>query len=131
MSYQALIMLPPDSGASLNAAYARLRSSGSFDSTSLTLASTPNSIELTSGRWHLVIGLASGPHVLEESREIAQRYGAARSDQTLLASSDTRFELESDADPEMEHFNDYVHMVEHLTAAFQGVAFDPRAEEFL
>jgi hypothetical protein len=131
MSYEALILLPPHSGASLNAAHASLRSSASFDDTTVTLTSTPDSVELTSGRWHLVIGLASGPHVLEESREIAQRYGAARGDQALLASCGTRFELESDADSEMEHFNDYVLVVEHLTAAFHGVAFDPRAGEFI
>jgi len=131
MSYQALILLPSNSGASLDATHDRLRSSGAFDRTGLTLTRTPDSIELAMGHWHLVIGLASGPHVLEESREIAQRYGAARGDQALLASCDTRFELESDADPEMEHFNDYALVVEHLTAVFHGVAFDPRAGEFI
>lgn len=129
MSYQTLILLRRDSGASLRRACESLEQSGAFHASILSLRS--DHIALDFADWRLSIRLASGAHVIEESRDIVQRYGSDRDDQAVLATCDTRFELDGGADPDMEHFNDYVLIVERLTDAFRGVAFECHTEQFV
>lgn len=129
MSYRTLILLAPDSGASLDRAYECLHSAKAFQNTSVSI--NPDHIAIVSGTWGLRIRLNTGEDVLQESQEIVRRYGSVQADPSRLAAIDTRFELESDPDPDMEHFNDYLLAVESLTRAFNGIAFECHTEQFL
>jgi len=129
MSYQTLILLSTDSDASLDRACECLRSAKAFQNTPITL--TVDHVAVAAGGWGLRIRLVTGEDVLLESQELVQRYGSGRADLVFLASVNTRFEMESDPDPDMEHFDYYLLTVECLTDAFKGIAFECHTEKFL
>lgn len=129
MSYQTFILLPPDSGASLPRAHEALHQSGALGGPNLTLKT--DHVAIDSAGWRLCIRLVSGAHIVEESRDIALRYGSKREDRDDLARRDTRFELDGDTDTDMEHFNDYLLAVERLAESFGWVAFECHTEEFV
>jgi hypothetical protein len=123
MSYRAFILLPRQAGVSLDAVYEKLANSGSFNPGEVALRHKSDHLELVVERWCLQIGLVSGLSVLEESREIAEQYAKSREDQPQIFSSDSRFELESNGDPGMENFNNFVLTVEYLNGEFGGIPF--------
>jgi hypothetical protein len=70
------------------------------------------------------------PHVLAESSEIAAEFAADRADRAAIAKASARFELSSDDDPDMDHFNDMLficHAAESIGAMY---IFDPQEGEF-
>lgn len=76
------------------------------------------------------IDFADQPQVLEESRELAAEFATDRPDRAAIAKASCRFELSSDDDPDMDHFNDMLficHAAESIGAMF---VFDPQEGEF-
>jgi len=72
------------------------------------------------------IGYEDPPHVVEESAEIAERYGAGRADQAAIAQCAARFVVGADgSDDDMEYFNDFVTIVECAERAGRVFQFDP------
>ena len=71
------------------------------------------------------------PHVRQESAEIAETFAAARADRARLAAAPCRYELSSDDDPDGDHLNDMIFLVEAAETLPGVVAFDPAAGEFL
>lgn len=131
MSYQTLVFLPKNSKASLEAAYKTLSQSEAFSGHGTKVVKTSNRIKVSSGGWTLTIAFATGDAVRDESAEIVERYGDSRGDREILASCEKRFELFGDEDPEMEHFGDYILVIEHLNETYKGVAFELHSEEFV
>lgn len=83
------------------------------------------------GDWTFQIGHEDQPHVVVESKEIAEYYGKGRPDQHRIAGCKRRITVSGDDDPNMDHFNDYC----FLTAVFEEypgvILFDPQAGEFV
>lgn len=72
--------------------------------------------------------------VVAESREMAEMFGAGRSDgdRAKIAACTKRLEVICDPDPDMAYFNDYLAIVELLKQFFAPCwAFDPGRGEFL
>src|SRR5207237_402271 len=81
--------------------------------------------------WTFRIYWEAEPHVVIESREIAVKFPSAGIDSAVIASCARRITTGGDSDPDMLHFNDYVHVLEVLER-FKGVyLFDPYDRKFL
>jgi hypothetical protein len=70
------------------------------------------------------------PHVLEESKEIAEQFAAAHPSRVAIGKAACRFELTSDDDPEMDHLNDMIFICQAAEAIGHVYIFDPQAGEF-
>ena len=93
-------------------------------------------------RWQLKVHLNLEPHVIEESAELAQSLEAGtctaaapelleRAKNAKLETFPARLEISSSRDPNMDHFNDYLFVLEALQALEGSVAFDPSTNMFV
>jgi hypothetical protein len=81
--------------------------------------------------WSLRLYFEGEPHVLVESEEIAEHYAASHPERKTIAACKRRLSMSGDDDPNMDHFNDYVFVMEVLES-FPGVyLFDPREGSFV
>ena len=71
-----------------------------------------------------------GAHVQAEAADIAARHAATHPDRDAMAGAACRYELSSDPDPAMAHFNDRV-FISTAAQTLPGVhVFDPQAGAF-
>lgn len=97
-----------------------------------TLESMPGvEVEITSrfkvvvqGDWTFTVYYAEAPHVLAESREIAEEYAVGRPDEDFIATCDRRFEVGWVPDPNMKYFNDWLLITHKVAALVDGVTLD-------
>lgn len=83
------------------------------------------------GDWSFHLGYESEPHVVIESEEIADHYAASHPEQKKIAACKRRLSMSGDDDPNMDHFNDYLFVMEILES-FPGVyLFDPQDGAFV
>src|SRR5437870_4044318 len=114
--YQAFGLLKP--GSDFDLAEAANRLAPEFPGFSVVRHN--DKLTLSSGDWEIHLTLEAGPHVLEESRAIEEKIGGDQDD-IGIALCDRRVVVASDTpDPEMDHFNDYLSVVEVLQS-FKGV----------
>jgi hypothetical protein len=125
--YSAFGLLTPDSNFTMTEAAKRL--SAKFPS--FAVEQTGDTIVVSSADWEIHLSLNQSPTVLVESREIAGHIGGSE-DAKDIAVCARRVEIASDIpDPEMDHFNDYLFVVEVLQS-FKGlIAVDPREPSLL
>lgn len=130
--YELLILSSAESTPSLDKLEAAVRAE--FESQTpphpVTTSIDADQLTVVVGGFHFYIGFADEPHVLAESREIAEEFAADRADSAVIARASSRFELSSDDDPDMDHFNDMLficHAAESLGPVF---IFDPQEGEF-
>jgi hypothetical protein len=136
MSYSIIAPFKSAEKAALTALYAamgqRFRTEASVK---VTLETDPSiserHVQVSWDDWSLRVYSEFEPHVLLESREIAELYGAGRSDQSEIASCANRVTIDSDDDPGMDHYNDYVFVLEVLEQLGAIALFDPVAETFV
>ena len=69
--------------------------------------------------------------VLEESKEIAEKFAEGRADRDLIAACDRRFEVSADADDDMDYFNNWLIATERLRDLVDGIVFCPDDDTFL
>jgi len=125
--YQAFGLLKLDSDFNLDAAAKRLAEK--FPDYSVL--HNDKKLTMSSGDWEIWLSLNLGPEVLQQSRDIEEKIGGDEDD-IGLATCTRRVEVNSDTpDPEMEHFNDYLSVIEILKS-FQGlIAVDPQEPSLL
>lgn len=126
--YQAFGLLKPDSDFNLEAAAAKL--AARLPNFKITRAG--NGIVASTKDWEMHLGLNSEPSVAEESVELAPRIARSEEEARDIASCNRRVEVSSDdPDPQMEHFNDYLIVVE-VMQSFKGViSIDPEGPSLL
>jgi len=92
---------------------------------------TDRRLTLSSGNWAIHLTLEDGPDVLEDSVRIADHIGDAEGE-LGIATCNRRIDVASDdPDPEMDHFNDYLQIIETLQS-FRGVIpVDPKEPSLL
>ncbi len=133
MSYQALALLPPHSSCSLDDVARSLEQRFTAVVSSHgepRLIATTHTIILAWSDWSLRVTLADAPHVLLESQEMADLFAAGRSDRELIARCQRRIEVAADSDPQMDHFNDYIFVLDVLERIPHVILFDPSAGTF-
>ena len=67
------------------------------------------------------------PYVLEESQEIATRFGKNRPDKDMIAKCNRRITTASNPDPNMDYFNDYVLVLQVFEKIPNSYIFDNQA----
>ena len=72
-----------------------------------------------------------GDIVSRESKEMAERFAKERDDADEIASANCRFEVSSDDDRSMEHFNDFVFLMEAAEKAGGVYLFDRASSAFM
>ena len=116
-SYVAMLFLGKGSDLRIDAVTSLLRAR----SGATALLTEGGRLTLSFGEWRLHVELEEGPHVVPESHELAEMLddtGAA----VRIAGCERRLSIWSpDRDPEMDHFNDYLGVVELLESSFSGV----------
>jgi hypothetical protein len=122
--YRAMGLLQSDSDYTVERAQARLVAKfPGFD-----VARDGNQLVVSQGEWWIALALVSGPEIRDETEGIVGRLaGVEPAEAEALAASDRRVEVWTDVpDPFMEHFDDYLKVIEVLKT-FKGlVAVDPK-----
>lgn len=133
MGYQAMILLPTKNTVTriaieqklldlftepvLNVKNLEIKSSEVFHSTQV------EAFELHYDFFTFRFWLNSESYVIEEAQEMLENI--ASTDKSIIY--DTRIEIASDDDPNMDYFNHYLWIVEELSTFEGAVAFDPTA----
>ncbi len=122
--YRAFGLLRPDTTFTIDAAQAQLAA----QLPGLALARDANQLVLSQGEWWLALALVTGAHVREETEGLVGHIAGIEQDEAeVLAKSDKRVEVWTDVpDPFMEHFDDYLKVVEVLKSFDGLLAVDPK-----
>jgi hypothetical protein len=127
--YRAFGLLRSDTNFTLDAALTRLRAK--FPG--FTVTRDGNQIVVSQGEWWIAVALVTGGHVRLETEGLVGRLaGLEPAEAEELVESDSRVEVWTDvSDPFMEHFDDYLSVVEVLKS-FDGLqAVDPKEPSLL
>lgn len=87
-------------------------------------------LTVTIDGYHFYIHFSCDSHVLDESREIAEQHALSHPDRAAIGLADCRFELTSDDDPDMDHFNDMIVVCDAAQTLGQTFVFDSQSGEF-
>jgi hypothetical protein len=122
--YRAFGLLRPDSNFSLDEAHNRL--AAKFPGFAITRDG--NQIVVSQGEWWIAVALASGPEIqMETEGLVGHLAGIEPAEAVELTASDRRVEVWTDVpDPFMEHFNDYLLVIEALKSFDGLLAVDPK-----
>ncbi|GBE92961.1 hypothetical protein [Nostoc cycadae] len=115
--YNALALIAPDCDITLPNAEVKFVQFFNRDpiKPSMSVSQGENRLKLTFGGWSLYIYLDTEPSVLQESQEMANHFGQNHPDKAIIATCNSLLEISSDADENMNHFNDYVLSIEQLS----------------
>ena len=127
--YRAFGLLRPDSDFSFEQAYSRLAAK----LPGFSLARDSNQIVARKGEWWIALAAVAGPSIRLETEGLVGRLaGLEPAEAQTLTESERRVEVWTDVpDPFMEHFNDYLLVIEVLKT-FKGLrAVDPKEPAIL
>ncbi len=127
--YRAYGLLRPESDFTIDQAQARL--TAKFPGFAVTRDT--NQIVVSKGEWWIALALVSGPEIkMEIEGLVGHLAGLEPAEAVILAESDRRIEVWTDvSDPFMEHFNDYLFVVEVLKSFSGLLAVDPKEPSLL
>jgi len=122
--YRACGLIKSDTNFSLDAALPLLQAK--YPGYTVTRAG--EQITVTKGNWSIALAVVSGPDVRDETQGIADKIaGLEQAETESYVATGRRVEAWSDdPDPFMEHFNDYLGMVEVLKSFSGLLAIDPK-----
>jgi hypothetical protein len=127
--YRAFGLLKSDSNFNLDQAVAQLtpRFPG------YTVTRKADQVTIAKGDWEIELALVTGSHIPAETQGITDKVaGFDQSEAEALLSSERRVEVWSETpDPFMEHFNDYLLVVEVLKTFNGLIAVDPQEPSLL
>jgi hypothetical protein len=115
--YEVLAMIKQGSEFTADEMAGLLRDVGASANRKVTRSGT--SFRIGAGDSEIHMNFSDAPHVLVESKEIAEQFGIP------CESCVARYEMAGD-DPEMELFNDYLLINERLEETGRFVLFDPQ-----
>ncbi|MFM8272872.1 MAG: hypothetical protein ACKODX_11130 [Gemmata sp.] len=122
--YSAFGLLKPGSDFTLDDAQRRV--AAKFPGSAV--AREGDRITVSKGDWWIALAVATGEYVREETEGLLGHLaGVEPAEADAFAASDRRVEVWTDVpDPFMEHFNDYLAMVEVLQSFSGLLAIDPK-----
>ena len=122
--YRAMGLLQANTDFSLEEAQVRLQAKFPGD----TVSRNGETIVVARGEWWIAVALVSGAHIRTETEGLVGNLaGIEPAEAEALVASEKRVEVWTDVpDPYMEHFNDFLSVVEVLKS-FRGLlAIDPK-----
>ena len=131
--YKLLILIPAETSSSLKKLKDAIRAqfSSFTPPQKVTLSIGGDTLTVTVNKFRFFIGFSCEPHVLLESQEIAERFGAQHPARAAIATASCRFELSSAVKNAMDHFNDIIFICHAAESIGPVYIFDPRAKEFV
>jgi hypothetical protein len=98
-----------------------------------TVSREGDRIRLIKGEWQIELAIADGPQVQSEAEGFAGKIaGLEPQEAAAIASCSQRIEVDSDVpDPFMEHFNDFLTVVEVLKSFPGVIVIDPKEPALL
>lgn len=131
MAYDLFALLTDEATITVAQLSKLLKAKFAPDQGAQVLLESEKSLAIKWKNWAFQIAYEDGPHVLEESREIAELHSANRPDESLIAACRRRMIVVGDPDPNMEHFNDYL-FIEEVFLTLPGVIlYDPQEKAFV
>lgn len=133
MAYEAFILLPPDSEATIEAVRRALEKLFADDERDIRFDTAENRVTVMIDDWNLYVFLNSEPYVAEQSRDLAESFADDREDKDEIAACSIRLEITTDDDEEeMDFFDDFLLAAEGLGQEFKGAkVWEAASEEFL
>lgn len=122
--YRAMGLLQANTDFTLEEALGRLQAKFPGDS----VTRNGETIVVARGEWWIAVALVSGSHIRNETEGLVGNLaGLEPAEAEALVASEKRVEVWTDVpDPYMEHFNDFLSVVEVLKS-FRGLlAIDPK-----
>lgn len=134
MSYNSFVILPAqiqlDTVSLESTVTAHLQGRPGI-TTAITDQKGFKSVVVSNYGWKTFLNLNSESFVNEESKEIAEHTGADHARKAVLNNSLSRIEITTDGDPEMQHFNDHILLLQYLESSTKGVLFDCNSGELI
>lgn len=133
MAYSLLALLTDQTTLTLDALAERIQERFSCDPDLKVLVERGKNDLLLVGwsDWSFQLDYETEPHVAVESSQIAADFAATHPARSQIAACQRRLSLSGGDDPQMDHFNDYLFIVEILES-FKGVyLFDPYEGTFV
>lgn len=127
--YDALVLVDPSSPITFQDVEKVLRAR-SF-SVPPAIQATADHLIVTLNGYHLKLWWAAGPHVRQESAELANEHAKGHPARDRIALCSTRIEVSGDEDMDMDYFNDYVFILEELEKIGTVYIFDVADESFM
>ncbi len=130
--YTALILIDPETQATLAGLKNKIRQvfTGSLIKR-VTVEIANDELRLSWPNFTFRVRYADGAHVLAESGEIAEKFAQKHNARDRIGQCRARFEVSSDEDPSMSHFNEFIFIIESAERLGRVYAFDPDAGEFM
>ena len=122
--YKLMALIPKDAEITFDDIYARLqRKFAKIEEARIERPET-NHIQLRFNDWLYHIHLEDKPSAIELI-EILETFATKRPDWDVIASSDQRMTTYGMSDPDMDHFNDHVFVMEVLESLPELYLYDP------
>lgn len=130
--YESLLLIHPDTPISSAALASELRRYYQRSHQLPTIVERGASgLDLRFANYDFHADYDRSPHVLEESADIAARFGAKTGKQERIAACSSRFEVRADDDPDMSYFDDFLYIIEAAQRLGEIYAFDTSSGTFL
>ena len=136
MGYSLIAPLPDGNATTLSELHDLLKLRFGSGDDAFVLLSTkdsargPHAVVKCAG-WSMRIQIEDQPHVIEESRELAALYAGARAERASIALCHRRITVDTDDDVDMEHFNDFMIVLDAIRSCRPVALFDPINESFV
>ncbi|QEL18922.1 hypothetical protein [Limnoglobus roseus] len=125
--YRVFALIPPKSDLTIKTLLSQVETE--FATSSVTL--NGNQITISRGEWDFELLEQSGPEVLAESSDIAEKM-AGQAEDSDVAACDRRIDAWSETpDPMLEYFEDYQRVVGLLKSFPDLIVIDPTEPSFL
>jgi hypothetical protein len=130
--YESLLLIHPDTPVTSAALAAELRRHYERLQQPATIVERGTSgLDLRFAGYAFHVDHDRSPHVLEESVDIATRFGSATGKQERIAACSSRFEVRADNDPSMNYFTDFMYIIDAAQSLGEVYAFDTAFATFL
>jgi hypothetical protein len=134
MSYKALILIPPTEKIvleNISLGLEKFLNQHNPENINIKVAGKKNKIDCSFNKWKVRINYNDNDDVLAESIDLAKNYGKEPQQIERISKCNARFEIATDSDGNMDHFNDYTIVVEQLLKIPGSIGFDPQGEDFI
>ena len=128
MNYNALVLLPPTNNVSLKDAEKLLQNS--FIDKNINVTRGIDSLLISGETWKCGVELNENSYVIEESKELAEKYAKNSSKKDEIASCNRRFEINFDDDEDAKGFNNYINILQQFESFKGAKVWDSAVQEF-
>lgn len=129
--YHVVGLVPPNNPLEFSQVVEIIRTDLASKKSPLIVTIATDTLTVPVGTWTLRVRWENGPHVLAESKEIAELFAKERPDANVIATCNRRIVTAGDDDPAMTYFNEYAFVLEALQSIDGIFLFEPNDSTFI